>query len=331
MKKLAADINLDEEVTLLAEFISQRWTPIAGLQTMFTEIRDAALHAGRGWLESHGIWEKTRDMEKARQELLMQAMGPKTGDAVEYYDALCTLLDSIGSSATGLRDAGRALDGAWDYERRVKAVLAALTPRYPDLAGARPLGWESMEKGYRDFDGMAEYDPSVDHELFKGTLVEGHGAPDFVGRIALPYVMYDEMCQGRKACYVLVGAVYSHFLGIVEFLNTHRVIEDLASAFPQLREPVMLYERKVTTANPFLKVAIELARPAPKKEEFEQSLANKVAFEALSDEEKAQKKADNSKRILQLLDALKSGSPAEDQKYAEEKQHCLKLLRAALN
>ncbi|MBU9200094.1 hypothetical protein KTD31_01585 [Burkholderia multivorans] len=331
MKKLTADINLDHEVAHLAKFISQKWTPIENLHALFTEIRDAALHAARGWLDQHELWAATRDMEKARQELLMQALGPKDGDAVEYYDALCTLLNSVGSSATEIRAAGLVLDGPWDYERRVKAVLASLTERYPALAVARPLGWEALEKGYRDFDGMEAYDPSIDHELFEGTLVEGPGAPDFTGRVALPYVMYDEVCQGRKASYVLVGAVYSHFLGIAEFLNTHRVMQDLATAFPQLHEPVMLYERKVTTNNPFLKVAVALARPAPTKEEFEENLANKAAFEALSDEEKAQRKADNSKRILRLLDALKSSSSADDLKYAEEKQRCLVFLRAELN
>lgn len=330
MKNLVADMNLNEEVEHLVAFISQKWTPITNLQAMFTEIRDAALHAGRGWLESHDIWAKTRDMEKARQTLLLETLGLDEASGVEYYDALCTLLDSVGNSAKGLSTAGMALDGEWDFERRVRALQLVLSPRYPDLADARPLGWASLEKGYRDYDGMEEYDPSEDHGVFNGTYVPGRISADFTGRVALPYVMYDEICQGRKASYVLVGAVFAHFLGIAEFLNTHKLMQDLDTAFPQLQEPVMLYERKVTTANPFLKVAVELARPAPRKEEFEQSLANKAAFEALSDEEKAQRKADNSKQIQRLLDALKSSSPADDRKYAEEKQRCLTLLRAAL-
>ncbi|KVP17054.1 hypothetical protein [Burkholderia ubonensis] len=332
MKTLTADINLDEEVAHLAEFIGQKWTPITGMPALFAEIRAAAFHAARGWFDQHAVWEFATDLEDTRAKLLASKLNLGFDASVEYYDSLCTLLSDISRSAREVREAGMALDGEWYFERRVRAVERQVVSKYPDLASARPLGWAELEKGYCDFDGQAEYDPYPDRDLFNGVRVEGTLSSDFPGRVALPYVMYDEKCQGFKASSVLVGSVFAHFLGIAEFLNTHKLKQDLLAALPNLPEPVMLFERNLQTDNPFLKVMFELAKPCRTKASFEESLAQRAEFEALSDEEKAQRRAGNNDAILQILAELKRTTTAEeDQRYAAEKEHRITLLRAALD
>jgi hypothetical protein len=329
MKTLTADINLDEEVTLLADFIGQKWTPIANLDALFTEIRVAAMKAARSWFESHSLWEAAHALKKERKTLLRQTYGPMI--YADLYDALYTLLDSISGEARDLSDVGRSLNGTrWDFETRVRNLELRLCDRqYPDLSSARPLGWAEMEIGYKAFDGQDEYDPRPDQELFKGVNVQGARSADFPGRIALPYVICEEKNYGRRASYSLVGAVYAHFLGIAEFLNTHKVVQDLNAAFPQLQVPEVLYERVVTTENPFLKVAVEVAPPVATPAQFQEHLAQMAAFEALSDEEKALRKAEGSAAVLEMLDGLNFSDPEEDRKYAAEKERKRVLLRAA--
>ena len=332
MKTLTADINLDEEVAHLAEFISQKWTPLANIQTLFAEIRDAALHAARGWFDQNEVWELATELEDARAKRLQSNLNLGFDASVELYDALCTLLHGIGRSAKDLREAGMALDGDWDYERRVRAVEHQLLLKYPDLAGARPLGWAELEKGYCDFDGQEEYDPYPDQELFKGALVQGTFSFDFPYRVALPYVMYDEKCQSFKASAVLVSAVYAHFLGIAEFLNTQKLKQDLVAALPNLDEPGMLFGRNLGTGNPFLMVMFEQMKPCPSRESFEACLAKRAEYEALSDEEKAKRTVNRDAVIQQMLARLKDPTrdAAQRQKDAEEKQQRISLLRAAL-
>lgn len=333
MKKLTTALNLDEEVNNLAEFIAQKWTPISNLEALFTEIRDAALHAARAWFDQHAVWEVATEMEDKRTALLEANlnMGFKVYPAL--YDAQCTLLSSVARSTGEVRNSALDLDGDWDYTRRVRAVELSLGSRYPDLAGARPLGWDALAKAYNDFDGQEEYDPRPDRELFKGVLVQGTFSGSFTSRVALPYVMYDEKCQSYKAAHVLVGAVFAHFLGIAEYLNTEKLKKDLVDALPDVATPEMMFERNLQTDNPILKVMFELATTCRSKAEFETCLASYAEYEALSDEEKAARKAANSEKISEIMSRLmsKSDSEAEDKKQAEAKQHRNNLLRAAFS
>ncbi len=328
MKELTADTNLDEEVTHLAAFIGQKWTPIANIEALFTEIRDAALHAARGWIDQHAIWELASEMEDRRANLLKSTLAAELDVGVEFYDALCTLLYAIGRDAKHVRDAALALDGEWDFSRRSNRVELSLSAKYPDLAAARPFGWAELEKDYCDFYGQEAYQPREDRALFKGSNVPGLLSPSFTSRVALPYVMYDEKCQGLKANRVLVGAVFAHFLGIAEHLNTLELKRAIQKAFSDIEKPEMLFERKIKTDNKILNVLLELAGKSPTKEEFEKAVAAKAEFDALSDEDKAARKSKNQKKLVEMLEELKA-NPKENQKQDDEAQRCLTLMRAA--
>lgn len=330
MKTLTTDVNLDEEVMHLAEFIRRKWTPIANLESLFTEIRDAAVTAARSWFDWYPLWEAAVALQKERQTLLQTTYGRQV--SADLYDALSTLLDSIAGESRDLSDAARSLDGKrWDFDACVRMLEVRLCDRYPELAGVRPLGWDELGKGYRDFDGQDEYDPGPDQDLFKGSNVQGVRSADFPGRIALPYVMAGERVHNRKASVALVGAVYAQFLGIKEFLNTHRLVQDLVEALPQLQVPAVLHVRNVTTENPFLKVAVECAPPVATSADFEEHLARLAAFNALTEEERASRQAERNAVVQKLLAGLTSSNPEEDKKYAAEKERKRLLLRAAFN
>jgi hypothetical protein len=328
MKNLTADINLDDEVKHLAEYIRQKWTPVADLEALFTEVRAAAEYAARTWFDSHPLWLATNELADKRTALLAAKYGPTVYP--DLYDALVTLLQHIRNDAREVSDVARSLDGQrWNFEARVKKLSINLEVRYPDLTNARPLGWAELEPRWKDYAGQDEYDPEPDQDLFQGVRVQGSRSDYFPGRVAVPYVMHDEKNRNCKASAALVGAVFAHFLGITEFLNTHRLAQDVVVALPQLHAPDMLYERIVTTGNPVLKVMVQSAPAAHSQAEFEEHVRQMAEFDALSESDKAARKAEGSAAILKMLDGLKNSDPEADRKYAAEKERKRVLLQAA--
>jgi hypothetical protein len=332
MKTLTADINLDEEVAHLAAYLSLKWTPVKDLTAIISEIRETAFDIGKSWFTKHDLWEAAHDLRDGRKALL--SAQPEIGDQIgaEYYDALCTLLDSIMSSSTDLYDAGIALAGCWDYSARVKRLHLALVARHPELEATRPHGWDALAENYHDYDGQEEYDPEDDMASFHATSTNRHRNWEFVETVALPYVLHDERDRRRTASQTLVGAVLTHFLRIAEFLNTEKLTRDLKTALPKLGEPAILWTRDVQTDNPFLKAAFELAPPVKSEKSYLESRAAQAAFAALTPKEQAQRKAKNSASIVRMLERLtKVDEPDPDfeRKREEEKRLTLETLRKA--
>lgn len=328
MNKLTADINLDEEVTHLADFIRQKWSPIDNLEALIADIRDEAFQAARGWFIEFDLWEMVTDLADSRAELLRNSVTLDVQLSLNLYDAYCCLLNDFSRNLPEVRKAAYQLDGDWDFSTRVSRLVRTLQRKFPDLNGARPLGWDALANGYSDFDGQEEYDPTPDAELFKGVRITGAHTPSFPSQVALPYVMYDEKCQGRKASHVLVGAVFTQFLGIQEFLNTLKVKEALqAEVFlAELARPEMLYHSNFVSENPILKVLLQLAKPSPTEAAFQDALGHYRAYAALSDAEKAAREAAKAERIREIIQRLRDQRGLDGQ-YEEAKKRNLKLLR----
>lgn len=306
MKEMSANLNLDEEIAAMAEFISLRWEPLPDLLEMFREIRDAALHDARGWIDQYMVSSCTHDLLQEREALLE----PVSKRAVSY-DAVCQFLSNVCLRIGRVKDAGMALDGPWDFSRRSDKVYYAMAKKYPALVNARPLGWDELAKGYRDFAGQAEYDPTDDIRLFKGVNSDSAGASGFHGRTVLPYVMYDEKCQGRKAPRVLVSSAYAHFLFIAEQLHGYQVCDELRQ-IGNLKVPEMVFEvswPEGSAESAFLKALKGLADAPPTQAEYEEALAAEAAFNALPEEEKAARIAANKARMAEMMKNLFSNKP----------------------
>lgn len=325
MNNLTTAIDMDVEVRALADYIGKKWTPIKNIETLFTQIRDAALHDARAWLASTDLALYAYELGDAREAVLQpQLPGTSERDLAPFYDAVCHILGNVSSGTDRVREAALLIDGKWDYSRKTDAVHDRLARDYPDLATALPHGWAALEKGYSDFDGMEDYDGRADKELFAGSRVEGAVSPDFVGRTALPYVMYDHMCQGRKAPRVLVGAVYSQFLGIAEHLNTQAAMAELAQ-FVKDQPASLIFEQTGKFINPHLRVLMAQGRAGATQAEYLDALGKRCAYEALSPEAKAERATQSEKIVADLLSDL-----GNDKDRSKERQEEIARTRAAL-
>lgn len=330
MKELSLDINLDDEVRAMARYLAQKWTPIAGLEAMLREIRDAALHESRAWLEAYSPGNFAHDLRDSRAKALVQELGDDDEKfTTEHHDAVCHYLYEVFTLSSEVHKQALELDGGWDYSRRVDRLRTQLNGKYPDLAKARPLGWDELAKNYSDFDGQEEYDPRPDVELFEGSRVEGACSGNFVYRTALPYVMYDEKCQGRKASAVLVGAVFAQFLGIQEFLNTKRFERDLA-AWVQAQPTSVTFGLSSLPDNPHLRVIGKEASPAPSEQDYQTALAEQRKFRALPEAEKAEVIRENKAQTDEILKKLFSEVKSEDTSYANKRAARAQRVKLAL-
>lgn len=290
MRSLDASINVDDEVKAIAAFIALKWSSIKNLEQLVQEIRLRAEHIARALFDEHDVFESLADAMDKRESTLKTAHKDSLV-SVHYYDAGWNFFDTCRSQIGVVRKAALNSVAEWDYERHVGETLRSLTSSYPDLVGARPNGWAELAKGYNDFDGQEEYEPQSDKDQFQGVKVASVSSGDFVSRTALPYIIYDEIGHGRKAHYTLVGAIFSQFALIAEYVNTQKVrleIEAIAAELPQ----ELCFELRIQPKNPVLKALAHSDTSRPSKQNYEAAIEHVKAYHALSEAEKAIKDAE---------------------------------------
>lgn len=305
------EVDINREVAAVAAFLATTWTPIQGLPEIIERIKDHAFEKARAWIDGHPIWQRLSAMEDARTARLeAAALGDEEKTYAPVYDGPVSLLQGMALCSRDLREAGVNLDGRWDYEKVVNALSRGLRQDHPQLGGARPLGWEALAKDYCDFDGMAEFDQQAAAAGFDGADATTVGAGNLVSRTALPYVMYDEMCQGRKAYTVLVGAIFAHFLTIAEHRNTQELLAAIeALPLDELPAQVVFDTGMLVSANPLLQALIAMAqqnyRPDTRTPEtYADALAKAREFNALPEAEQQAQRAKNRAAIEALLSSV---------------------------
>ncbi len=313
IRELTADVSLDldEEVAALVEYVDNRWEPMPQRFELFKDIRDKALFQARGWFSDYEVTHKARTLRETRETLLAPA------DAV--YDAVCHFLDEVFFKMSTIERVGRDLDGPWDFSDRVSSVYSEMLKKYPGLANTRPLGWTELEKGYEDYDGMEAYDSAPDIAEFRGINSDSASAPGFHGRVVLPWVMYDEKCQGRKAPYVLVSAVFAHFLFIASKQNAFLACEELGR-IANLQAPGLVFEVEWQPSagnNPCINSIRELARAPHTKTEYEEHLRATDAFDALSEEEQEAAAIERDLTVEQIFAEILSEEEDPEEKARE--------------
>jgi hypothetical protein len=312
------EVDIETERAAVAAHIKANWAAIEGLDQIVKYAQEQAFNRGRAWFESHPVWLRISAMEDARTAQLEAALPSEEERRLgPYYDRPSEVLRYMSMHAEALRKAALNLEGPWNYEKAVNGVYAELRKEYPELAKARPLGWDELAKDYSDFDGMESFDHKANAASFKGADTSTAGSGDFAMRTALPYVMYDETCQGRKAAAVLVGAIFAHFLGIVSHRNTQGLLASLGKLPVDKLPANVMQEATLTSVNPLLQALIFMAESSVDNRERDQTsaeayataLANARVFAALPESEKEVIRATNLKDIDELMHSITTKDP----------------------
>lgn len=304
MKPLTTDINLDEETRAVVDFVAKTWEPIDNLEEIVLQIRVSAQHAARGWIDAYDLGFKAGDLQSARAtmlEALPQYAETKT--TVSTYDAVCHFLAQVSLKGHLLNQAGLAIDGTWDYGRRTSALSLKISNQFPGFRASRPLGWTALAAGYEDFDGQETFDSRAAKADFAGSRVESAVSGDLCYRLALPYVMYDEVSHGRKAATTLVSSVYSHFLGIQQFLNAQSAMSAL-SAYVEAQPQGLVFACLGEPQNPHLLVLKLTVRPAPSESDWLKAVEGVRLYDLLSPDEKKRQADDNRESFDALMQKL---------------------------
>lgn len=339
LEQVTGPLNFDQELKHLVDYIKLKWEPLADIEAIFKLAAAAALVDARAWFDKHTIWEAIMAVVEAREEALAAGTGMRFA---YHYDGPCHCLSQARHALDHVHAAALQLEHTpWDYSRQVSRLTSRIKAEYPQLANARPLGWALLANGYEDFDGQEEYCKTQvrhDQALFQGLDAQGTLSPDFVYRTALPYVMYDEVCQCHAAPEVLVGAVYSYMMGLREHQNTREIVgalQHLAVYLPTPSAPAVGV--LLSSWHPILAALLKIQeQPAPTREEYEKAVAQAAAFNALSPEERAARCQENEARadawLKELLSEKRDPAKenAEREKEAARRTQIQALFRAAL-
>lgn len=124
----------------------------------------------------------------------------------------------------------------WDYEKNVDNLVLDVKKDFPFVTKARPKGYKNMAKDYEDYQGMSELNGRELKSLFGGMHSGTAASHSFEVRTALPHVMYDDKCQGRKPIIVLVGAIVGHAYLLNEKNNGYNMLQEWVELTNKIKE-----------------------------------------------------------------------------------------------
>lgn len=270
MKPLGDSIDVQFEIRSIASFARETWDGIPeDFELIVTKIQEQAFKDAKNWVVPYSLTPLLRDaIEKRREELIDHHDFPSaekllTHD-VKFRGIFNLILYSDELYCTKEKE-------GLDFEREVTIAYRLALRMGSRINEARPRGWEDAIRGYEDFDGMESYDPRVDEDRFKGSNTCGPGVAPLPSKLALPYVLYDHVCQGRRAELVLIASIYGHFLGIKEHINTLE-LKEAVSALVDKEFPVPMIGGRLHSDHPLVEAALQKGGESTVAD-YEESLA----------------------------------------------------------
>lgn len=332
-------VNLAAEIQAIADFLPSRWENVENPQALAQAVADAALYDGRFWFNQYDISEALHGRADARRELLEALEGE--GGSLSLYDQPCRMLSNMAMAVSKVHEAGQTVDGKWDFGDKADAVARKVQAALPWLSRAKPLGYAELAANYSDFDGQREYCESdkwsVDADDFAGADTAGACVSAFPHQVALPYVMYDDKCQGRRPPRALVSAIYGHFLRIAEYINAQAMLQAIKELPLMDAEPQPVWELDLKSDNLLVRALLSAAQrdrgedAKSPKEQYEESEVHRRAFAQKTPEEQQAIRAANAVNLSELIASLTK--PHADNSYElqrkQEIQKCRDILLAA--
>ncbi len=322
VKTLSKHLDVTAEINAVIDYVRLKWTPIENLDILVNQLQVRAFHDWRSFFDPSigGMAGTLSGLHGQRKELLAKAY---TGIALEtaiVMDKPAQLIMHLLTQALALKDAARKLDGEWNFENASAATCRSARLRHPTLGYAVPKGWQAAGQGYDPNVHMAEYDNKADADLFQGTDLEAPRTQPLHQMISLPQVAHNEIEHRKKPANTLVSSIYSHFLGVREYLNTVQLVSAIES-LTDWNAKGLVTHLDLATEHPMLNVMLKLM-PQAQDLDFDAAVAQAtqraLEFERMSDEQKAQRR---ESLVAQTREIVRAAQSPTAQEKAEQQAH----------
>lgn len=326
VKTLSKQLDVTDEIHAVIDFVRQKWTPIENLDVLVNQLQVRAFHDWRSFFDPSAadMAVTLSGLHRQREEALAKAY---TGIALQTaisLDKPTQLVKHLLTQALALREPARKLDGEWHFENASTAACRGARLRHPTLGNATPKGWREVGQGYDPKEGMAAYDNKADADLFQGTDLEAPRTQPLHQMISLPQVAHNEVEHRKRPANTLIASIYSHFLGVREYLNTVQLTSAIES-LTDWRAEGLVKHLDLSTEHPMLGVMLKLM-PETQDKDFDVAVAEATQaaaeFERMSDEQKAQRRESLVEQTREMLRAMQSPTAQEK---AEQQAHERKI------
>lgn len=225
--KVPALVNPDKELVSIISYITQTWDGFDQVDAgaFFTEIWNSCTSATRNQFDQYAF-NDFQESFKYSKNIFKEV----SGSSLKSSELQLQMMLSQFSLARTLKD-------EWDYEKNCRFIMADIKKSFPDAKSLRPKGWYELAKNYKDYEGMVEFDSKQAKKMFKGMDSGTAGSYPFEVRVALPHVMYDDKCQGRKPLEVLIGAIVGHAYVMAEHNNSSKMLAEWVKVKQQIDDP----------------------------------------------------------------------------------------------
>ena len=115
------------------------------------------------------------------------------------------------------------------HEEECRALANFIEEFWEGTGKLKPKGYAKLAENYTDFDGMYEWEENekqAQEEKFNAYDDATAGSFNFVGKVSLPHVVYDDIDQGRNPLMTLIGACVSYGFMRGELYGKHEAFPD---------------------------------------------------------------------------------------------------------
>ena len=249
--KFAALVDPEHELKAMTNYVVNNWDGFdkVNAEELFKQIWDTCLDKTKNVFDNYRFTDLVQQWDGERRDYnnwkkAGTPMSKSEFDEKIYEDVVKQIPLEIMFKTSKLHSKYR---DDWDYEKVANSITNQIKNDFPDSNKLKPKGWDKFKKNYSDYGGMSKFDSAKAKQEFGG-MNSGVGCHPFEVRVALPYVMYDDVNQSRKPLDVLVGAVLTHAYVMNERNNASLMLREMLKLKAKYDQPEY-YKEPVNEVN----------------------------------------------------------------------------------
>lgn len=218
-------VDPDKELVAIVNYITTTWNGFSDekSQDFFKTVWDNSNHVLKNHFDQYIFLDFIKNFYELKDFNEFKINGVSNFELPMYFLIAKSKLHDLVSNE-------------WRYDKNVNEILYSVKAEFPFATKAKPKNWNKLAKNYVDYEGMSELNGHELKKLFGGMDSGTAGCPSFEIRTALPHVIYDDKCQGRKPLEVLVGAMLGHAYVMNEKNNATKMLKEWIDLKEQIDE-----------------------------------------------------------------------------------------------